>query len=183
MDSVCQMLTDYLPEGNTTIDSHYETEKLMRNLGLPYHTIDDVCINNCMIFWKENERWEECQFCGAARWKPREKRRRTKVPYSRMRYLPIADRLKRMYQSKKTAAAMRWHAEHQSKEGEMCHPSDAAEWKHFQEMLPLFAEEPRNVYLELCTDGFNPFGMSRNHSLWPVILTQYNLPPDMCMNT
>ena len=78
----------------------------MRNLGLPYHTIDDVCINNCMIFWKENERWEECQFCGAARWKPRDKRRRTKVPYSRMWYLPIADRLKRMYQSKKTAASM-----------------------------------------------------------------------------
>jgi len=74
VDSVCQMLTDYLPEGNTTIDSHYETEKLMRNLGLPYHTIDDVCINNCMIFWKENERWEECQFCGAARWKPKEKK-------------------------------------------------------------------------------------------------------------
>ena len=65
----------------------------------------------------------------------------------------------------------------------MCHPSDAAEWKHFQDIHSQFAEEPRNVYLGLCTDGFNPFGMSRNHSLWPVILTPYNLPPDMCMNT
>ncbi|XP_010476476.1 PREDICTED: uncharacterized protein LOC104755719 [Camelina sativa] len=87
-----------------------------------------------------------------------------------------------MYQSHKTAAAMRWHAEHKSKEGEMCHPSDAAEWKYFQEQNPRFAEEPRNVYLGLCTDGFNPFGVSRNHSLWPVILTPYNLPPGMCMN-
>ncbi|XP_010462917.1 PREDICTED: uncharacterized protein LOC104743549 [Camelina sativa] len=77
---------------------------------------------------------------------------------------------------------MRWHAEHQSKEGEMNHPSDAAEWRYFQELNPRFAEEPRNVYLGLCTDGFNPFGMSRNHSLWPVILTPYNLPPGMCMN-
>ncbi|XP_024009381.1 uncharacterized protein LOC112084472 [Eutrema salsugineum] len=100
-----------------------------------------------------------------------------------MWYLPIADRLKRMYQSKKTAAAMRWHAEHQAKEGEMCHPSDAAEWKYFQDLHPQFAEEPRNVYLGLCTDGFNPFGMSHNHSLWPVILTPYNLPPSMCMKT
>ncbi|KAG7636059.1 Transposon En/Spm-like [Arabidopsis thaliana x Arabidopsis arenosa] len=88
-----------------------------------------------------------------------------------------------MYQSHKTAAAMRWHAEHQSKEGEMNHPSDAAKWRYFQELHPQFAEEPRNVYLGLCTDGFNPFGMSRNHSLWPVILTPYNLPPGMCMNT
>lgn len=65
----------------------------------------------------------------------------------------------------------------------MNHPSDAAEWRYFQELHPQFSEEPRNVYLGLCTDGFNPFGMSRNHSLWPVILTPYNLPPGMCMNT
>ncbi|KAG7656520.1 Ribonuclease H-like superfamily [Arabidopsis suecica] len=122
--------------------------------------------------------------CVDSRWKPMDDyRRRTKVPYSRMWYLPIGDRLKRMYLSHKTAAVMRWHAEHQSKEEEMNHPSDAAEWRYFQELHPMFAEEPRNVYLRLCTDGFNPFGMSRNHSLWLVILTPYNLPPGMCMNT
>ncbi|XP_056841656.1 uncharacterized protein LOC130494856 [Raphanus sativus] len=41
---------------------------------------------------------------------------------------------------------------------------------------------PRNVYLGLCTDGFSPFVMSgRQYSLWPVFLTPYNLPPEMCM--
>jgi len=49
VDSVCQMLTDFLPEVNQATDSHYKTEKLMRNLGLPNYTID-VCINNCMLF-------------------------------------------------------------------------------------------------------------------------------------
>jgi len=45
-----------------------------------------------------------------------------------------------------------------------------------------FANEHRNVYLGLCTDGFNPFGKSgRKYSLWPVILTPYNLPPSLCM--
>jgi len=40
------------------------------------------------------------------------------------------------------------------------------------------------VYLGLCTDGFSPFGLSRRqYSLWPVILTPYNLPPDMCMQS
>nr|AAF79675.1 F9C16.30 [Arabidopsis thaliana] len=182
VDSVCEMFTDFLPEGNQATTSHYQTEKLMRNLGLPYHTID-VCQNNCMLFWKEDEKEDQCRFCGAQRWKPKDDRRRTKVPYSRMWYLPIGDRLKRMYQSHKTATTMRWHAEHQTNEGEMNHPSDAAEWRYFQELHPRFAEEPRNVYLGLCTDGFNQFGMSRNHSLWPVILTPYNLPPGMCMNT
>lgn len=105
-----------------------------------------------------------------------------KIPFSRMWYLPIADRLKRMYQIVKTSAAMRWHAEHEDEEGEMCHPSDGAEWKIFQKLRHHFADEPRNVYLGLCTDGFNTFGMSRNYSLWLVILTPYNLPPGMCMN-
>ena len=81
VDSVCEMLTDYLPARNQSTGSHYETERLMRNLGLPYYTID-VCVNNCMILSKEDERWDKCQFCDAPRWKPISKLHRTKVPYS-----------------------------------------------------------------------------------------------------
>nr|GEU61222.1 hypothetical protein [Tanacetum cinerariifolium] len=34
----------------------------------------------------------------------------------------------------------------------------------------------------LATDGFNPFGnLSQAYSMWPVILTTYNLPPWLCM--
>src|SRR5690606_18889155 len=34
----------------------------------------------------------------------------------------------------------------------------------------------------LCTDGFSPFGKhGRQYSLWPVILTPYNLPPNLCL--
>ena len=76
---------------------------------------------------------------------------------------------------------MRWHAEH-STDGEIRHPSDAKAWKHFQSKYPDFAYERRNVYLGLCTDGFSPFGKSgRQYSLWPVILTPYNLPPNLCL--
>ncbi|XP_010456912.1 PREDICTED: uncharacterized protein LOC104738435 [Camelina sativa] len=180
IDSWTGLFTEYLPEGNQATGSYYETETLMRKLGLPCRTYD-VCIDNCMLFWKDDEKLEHCKFCGKPRYKASEGR--TRIPFSKMWYLPIAERLKRMYQSEKTAAFMRWHAEHSSEEGLMCHPSDAAEWKNFQQLHPSFAAEPRNVYLGLCTDGFNPFGMSKHHSLWPVILTPYNLPPGMCMNT
>ena len=78
-----------------------------------------------------------------------------------MWYLPITDRLKRLYQSKQTAGGMRWHAEHTQTGGEMTHPSDARAWKHFTKVHPEFASSSRNVYLRLCTDGFSPFGMSR----------------------
>ena len=64
----------------------------------------------------------------------------------------------------------------------MCHCSDSPTWKHFNAMHPSFAAESRNVRLGLCTDEFQPFGQSGSqYSLWPIILTPYNLPPEMCM--
>ncbi|XP_010507019.1 PREDICTED: uncharacterized protein LOC104783577 [Camelina sativa] len=85
------------------------------------------------------------------------------------------------YQMIDTAGPMRWHAEHNSN-GEITHPSDAEAWRHFQSVYPDFAYEPQNVYLGLSTDGFNPFGKhGRQYSLWPVIVTPYNLPPFLCM--
>lgn len=183
MDYIAEMLKDYMPADNNATASYYDTKKLMRSLGLPYKKID-VCQNNCMIFWKTDADLESCKFCGAARFKSTKKPGRKQVPFRQMFYLPIADRLKRLYQSKKTASHMRWHKEHYSTQDSnvMSHPSDGEAWKHFNQVYPDFANESRNVYLGLCTDGFNPFGMSgQNYSLWPVILTPYNLPPDMCM--
>ncbi|KAL0406115.1 UNVERIFIED_CONTAM: hypothetical protein Slati_3925400 [Sesamum latifolium] len=45
-----------------------------------------------------------------------------------------------------------------------------------------FAEEPCNVRLGLCTDGFAPHGQySHTYSCWHYH-TPYNLPPGMCMS-
>nr|GFC25023.1 hypothetical protein [Tanacetum cinerariifolium] len=45
-----------------------------------------------------------------------------------------------------------------------------------------FAAELINVRLRLASAGFNPFGnLSQSYSMWPVILTTYNLPPLLCM--
>nr|GFB87300.1 hypothetical protein [Tanacetum cinerariifolium] len=55
-------------------------------------------------------------------------------------------------------------------------------WKNFDTKYPDFAKEPRNVRLGLDADGFNSFGnFSQAYSMWPVILTAYNLPPWLCM--
>ncbi|XP_048627981.1 uncharacterized protein LOC106359087 [Brassica napus] len=179
MDSWAQLINEYLPEGNLAADNFYEIQKLVAGLGLPSEMID-VCIDNCMIYWKDDEKLTECRFCQKPRYQ--ETTGRNPVPYKRMWYLPITDRLKRLYHSERTAASMRWHAQHSVKDGEITHPSDAKAWKHFQTVYSDFANEFRNVYLGLCTDGFSPFGMSgRQYSLWPVILTPYNLPPEMCM--
>ena len=68
-------------------------------------------------------------------------------------------------------------------DGVMRHPADSKAWKHFdQKCYKKFSKDARCVRLGLASDGFNPFGlMSISHSIWPVILIPYNLPPWMCM--
>ncbi|CAM8979635.1 unnamed protein product [Rhodiola kirilowii] len=79
---------------------------------------------------------------------------------------------------------MSWHASPRADMHRMVHPSDGESWKHFDRCHPSFASEPRNVRLGLCTDGFNPWGMStKQYSIWPVMVTPYNLPPWLCMKT
>ncbi|KAK4391441.1 hypothetical protein Sango_1921900 [Sesamum angolense] len=56
------------------------------------------------------------------------------------------------------AEHMTWHACHQIEKGSICHPSDAEAWRHFDQSYPDFAVEPRNVILDLCTNGFAPHG-------------------------
>lgn len=62
-------------------------------------------------------------------------------------------------------------------------PSDGKAWKHFDDVYPNFAREPRNVRLGLCSYGFTPYiqASSSPYSCWPIIVTPYNLPPEMCM--
>ncbi|XP_019100804.1 PREDICTED: uncharacterized protein LOC104789085 [Camelina sativa] len=180
VDEISQTIKDVLPKPNTAPASYYEAKKLTRALGLPVKKID-VCEDNCMLFWKEDRSLLCCRFCGKDRYHPNNGKGKSR-PKQRMFYMPITERLMRLYQLETTASQMRWHAEHLSPEGEMHHPSDGAAWKHFNEVYPHFAAESRNVYLGLSTDGFNPIGMNGEaHSVWPVIITPYNLPPGMCM--
>ncbi|XP_009103472.2 uncharacterized protein LOC103829553 [Brassica rapa] len=180
VDEISEVFKTMLPQPNNAPATYYETKKLTRGLGLPVQKID-VCVKNCMLFWKEDAKLVSCRFCGEDRYYPNNGKGKNK-PKQRMLYMPIADRLKRLYQLEATASIMRWHKEHVTPEGEMHHPSDAIAWKHFNEVYPGFAAESRNIYLCLSTDGFNPIGMNGEaHSLWPVIVTPYNLPPGMCM--
>ncbi|XP_060190507.1 uncharacterized protein LOC132619696 [Lycium barbarum] len=84
--------------------------------------------------------------------------------------------------AKETAKKMRWHKEENIDDGVLRHPSDLIEWKSFSERHPTFSAELRNARLGLASDGFQPYGnMSSNHSIWPVVLVTYNLPPWDCM--
>ncbi|XP_048613511.1 uncharacterized protein LOC106393753 [Brassica napus] len=80
------------------------------------------------------------------------------------------------------ARNLRWHSTNQSSDEKLRHPVDSVTWKQMNEKYPTFAAEERNIRLGLSTDRFNPFNMqSSKYSCWPVLLVNYNLPPNLCM--
>uniref|UniRef100_A0A0A8XRK8 Uncharacterized protein n=1 Tax=Arundo donax TaxID=35708 RepID=A0A0A8XRK8_ARUDO len=145
---------------------------------MPYQKIH-VCYNNCMLYYKENRDKEKCDFCNT----PRYEDGSNKVPRKVLRYLPITDRLQRLYAHEEIAKKMRWHKEApRSKSGKMEHPCDAEAWQQFDVDFPDFAQEPRNVRLGFATDGFTPYNIrAASYSCWPVFVIPYNLLPGVSM--
>lgn len=180
-DMLLKLLIEAFPEGTKLPGSNYEAKSYLRVLGLGYESIH-ACKYDCVLFWKENAKLEQCPICKTSRWIDKDTKGK-KVPHKVLRYFPLEPRLKRLYKSSHTAKDMTWHDVGRTKtDGILRHPADAAAWKNFDKMYPDFAKEPRNVRLGLSSDGFNPFGnMSNAYSMWPVILVPYNMPLWRCM--
>ncbi|XP_057999322.1 uncharacterized protein LOC131178381 [Hevea brasiliensis] len=184
-----QLLKDeLLPQGSNLPQSYYDAKKVIQDLGLSYKKID-ACVNNCMLYWKEDERLDFCKICGYSRWKTdkyngedKVKTNGKRIPKKILRYFPLKPRLQRLFMSTKTASLMRWHKDKRVDDGVMRHPADSMAWISFDKLHPNFASDSRNVRLGLASDGFQPFANSKMpYSVWPVLLIPYNLPPWMCM--
>ncbi|KAL0362432.1 UNVERIFIED_CONTAM: hypothetical protein Scaly_1198400 [Sesamum calycinum] len=102
------------------------TKKLIRDLGLPVEKID-VCKNDRMLYWKDDIDLYYCNFYGEARYKPTRERNPycKKTLYGILSHLSLTPCLQRLYVSEATAEQMTCHANHQTEDGSMCHPSDA----------------------------------------------------------
>ncbi|KAK2413740.1 hypothetical protein QL285_036417 [Trifolium repens] len=193
MAKLC-LKTTPIPARHDMPQTYYEAKQLVSKLGLGVKRID-CCINGCMLFYNNefgvsDGNLVECKFCQEPRYhqaKNSRSSRRKPIPRKAMFYLPIVSRLQRLYASLQTARKMTWHSENYEQRrssGELRHPSDGLAWKHFDQVNPDFASEPRNVRLGLCSDGFTPYTQvsATPYSCWPVIVTPYNLPPEMCMS-
>ncbi|XP_058750302.1 uncharacterized protein LOC131623315 isoform X2 [Vicia villosa] len=190
LEFFCQMMLDATPTKDNLPRSYYDAKKLVMKLGLEVTKID-CCIRGCMLFY-DNEfgtndgALEECKFCNSPRYVVRTKtidHKKKRIAVKSMFYLPIIPRLQRLFASMHSASQMTWHHTNKTSTSTMRHPSDGEAWKHFDRMHPDFAAEPRNVRLGLCSDGFTPYVQQSGtgYSCWPVIVTPYNLPPEMCM--
>lgn len=178
-----ETLVKAFPKGNKVPSSMYEAKKTLSTLGMKYEKIHS-CVNDCILYRKQYEELDECPVCKESRWKKGKKPSNgvKGVPVKVLWYIPPIPRFRRLFSSAEHAKNMVWHYEKRVNDGMFRHPADAAQWKSFDAEYPEFSAEPRNLRLSLSTDGMNPFGnMSSRYSVWPVILVNYNLPPNLCM--
>jgi len=87
-----ELMHELLPPNSRIPNNFYRSRKLLEGLGMPYHKID-VCDKNCMLYYKDNKDKDKCDICGTSRYKDGS----NKVPRKVLRYLPITDRLQRLY--------------------------------------------------------------------------------------
>ena len=74
-------------------------------------------------------------------------------------YAPIIPWLKRLFQNKEHAKAMRWYREYRKKDGKLRVPADGSQWRKIERKYwEEFAGDPRNVWFGLSADGINPLG-------------------------
>jgi hypothetical protein len=132
-----------------------------------------------MLYYKYNKDKDKCDICGTSRYKDGS----NKVPCKVLRYLPITDRLQRLYAHYSTTKLMRSHKEsHVARSTKMLHPCHGKAWQQFDDDFPYFAEDARNVRLGFATDGFTPYKLNAaSHSCWLVFWVPYNLPPGVTM--
>ncbi|KAG7572280.1 Transposase Tnp1/En/Spm-like [Arabidopsis suecica] len=182
-NELLETLPEMLPADNVLHTSLYEVKKFLKSFDMSYEKIH-ACVNDCCLFRKKYKMLENCPKCKASRWKTNMHNGELKkgVPQKVLRYFPIIPRLKRMYRSEEMAKDLRWHFSNKSNDGKLRHHVDSVTWDQMNDKYPSFAAEERNLRLGLSTDGFNPFNMKNTkYSCWPVLLVNYNLPPDLCI--
>ncbi|XP_075091894.1 uncharacterized protein LOC107830110 [Nicotiana tabacum] len=183
MDSIIGLMNELNMNKIDLPKDFYTAKKLVSKLGLSSERID-CCEKGCMLFYKDDASLKNYKFCNQPHYKEVINSKKKKVPVKAMHYLPLIPRLKRLYASMSSAPHMRWHYKNRRPPGILCHPSDGEACKYFDRVFPDFANEPRNIRLGLCADGFTPFSVSAApYSCWPVFVTPLNLPPELCMTS
>jgi hypothetical protein len=145
----------------------------------------DCCVNSCCCYTGKYEALDRCPFpdCNEPR------RDEHKRPRKSFEYLPIIPRLIALFLDKATAEKMAYrhkYCETRTTENvtdvfdgalyqELCEREVTANGKTFPHR---YFSDHRDIALGLSLDGFAPF-KRRSNSAWPVILFNYNLPPDL----
>ncbi|CCO36852.1 hypothetical protein BN14_10999 [Rhizoctonia solani AG-1 IB] len=143
----------------------------------------DCCINSCCAFLGKYKAYDTCPFCREARFNSRGKPRKV------FHYTPLIPQLQVLYANLKLIELLQYR----SQQDATFSPSkirDIFDSKHYRSLLgkhlhptslkQLF-DDIRDLALALSLDGFTLFKRRRkgNSTAWPLIIINYNLPPEI----
>ena len=146
----------------------------------------DCCVNSCVCFAGHYATLEKCPRCNEQRWKV-DSRGRPK-PRSQFFYIPLIPRLIAYLNSPHVASAMQYRSRRQYIPGSLQDIFDGMYYQalrgasvtiHGESVSPPtnYFQDPRDIALGLSTDGYGIFTHSQA-TAWPLILFNYNLPPE-----
>lgn len=141
----------------------------------------DCCKNSCVCFTGAFEKLEKCPHCDEARYKP------GGGPQNTFSYIPLIPRLVNLFLDEDTVNTMNYRSSYEHQPGTTADVFDSEHYRHLlrtrvtiegEELPHRFFSQPTDIALGLSTDGFGPF-KRRKQSCWPLLLFNYNLPPDV----
>jgi hypothetical protein len=65
-NDLVKLISDILLKPHKVPKDMYHSKKMMSALSLKYEK-SDICLDNCMIFWKEHANEKKCLECGQSR--------------------------------------------------------------------------------------------------------------------
>jgi len=97
LEAILKLFSMILSEGHCIPDSLDKVQKVVRDLGLDYVKIHTYK-NDCVLFFKENEKLQESPTCGESRWRVVENTSdgatfKKRLPVKILRYVPLNPRL------------------------------------------------------------------------------------------
>ncbi|GJX70417.1 putative transposase-associated domain-containing protein [Tanacetum coccineum] len=158
------LIKKMLPAGNEMVEKTYQAKKVMRLMGSGYKKIH-VCINNCLLYWKNDKDLTACQTCGTSKWNVDNKTKKVykNIPAKVMWYFPIIPRLQRLFKIESILEDLRWHATRRITDGVLRHPADSQAWRTIDEKFLEIAEDTRNLRLGISADGVDVNTGNRHH--------------------
>lgn len=143
----------------------------------------DCCINSCMCYTGHYKSLQRCPYCHEARLDTDGTPRRT------YNYIPIIPRLVALYTSKEHSKKLQtYRSEFVSEPDKVKDVFDGTHYQHLlktrvavqgQTMEHRHFSDCRDIALGISFDGFAPF-KRRKFSSWPILVFNYNLPPEEC---
>ena len=141
----------------------------------------DCCVNSCICFVGPHEMKTHCPYCKQPRKNSNGRPRKT------FTYSPIIPCLKAFFKNPEMIELMKYRSNYIHDEDSIKDIFDGKNYTRLKEDYVTiggiqqghkFFSEENDIALGLSLDGFCPF-KRRNQTCWPIILFNYNLPPDI----